>query len=251
MRSSNGDVEWAVGRLAPPACRTAPLVPCEEPASEITGVIRGYYKYVEKNIGQFPGSELDDFTDAIKQEFFRSMETAVGLGRWIGERMREGKLSQKQVADQLGVNQSAVCKWCKTDTPPISIGHFLRFFLRFGGDVPPLPPLTRLHVVGYCAATTLVWEKLNEEACALPLDRERFWCLLYAYSDEDWYKLRLARAVGSELNEAARHILAKKDRRLGPGEPAVTTPEELKKVLSDWGQCWVICFSAVGAYRVS
>jgi transcriptional regulator with XRE-family HTH domain len=195
------------------------------------------------------------FEEAVKRRFWEEPPKLCSraIGQWIQTRLQEEGRSQRDLADRLGVDPSAVAYWI--DGGSIALPNLARVLLEFTStwSALPIPARQELALQSYLAAMSLVRERLESDERSYALDRVRFWCLFHLFSEPHWERavrsnnVDLLAMEANRIREAARLSLGKDtgDEANPDRLPQIATAEGLRRLVREWGMAWLVCLGLI------
>jgi transcriptional regulator with XRE-family HTH domain len=211
------------------------------------------YRYVYEKIvrDHFAASPLVGLTD---QQFahevakhFRKAPMVLcsrSIGKWINRRLREAGWTQKDLADRVGVDRSAVAYWLRGGN--ITLDNLAQVLIELKSQWSdlPIPARQEMAIAAYLAALSFVREKQAGAAAARPLDREAFWCLYHLFSEHYWAEA-LRRQDLHLLGDEAQRVAAAVAASLGHRPQTSVSVATLQRLMAEWGAAWLVCIGTV------
>jgi hypothetical protein len=156
------------------------------------------------------------------------------VSAWLTDELEQQ--SQEELAKWLGVNQSSVSRWMIGRT--ITLENLVSLLIELHRDIN-FPGRETLVVKGYTALLPLIREKLWDAKPPRPHD-DLVWVLCALFSRSDWVEAR-KNDEPQQLQNASDRVLREVRFALGRDPKDVAGPEDLKRVVKEWGQAWVMC----------
>ncbi len=210
------------------------------------GVDAIYRRLVAEALAAWGLDRDEAFANAVARRFSEGATRlcARSIGGWIEARLEALGWTQRQLADRIGVDRSAVARWTSGGT--ISLGHLVRVLLELAGNFVELPvPLRQeLALEGYLAALTHVQNTVEPRERHERLDREGFWCLYHLLSEPHWERAIRDRDRDQIRREVLR-IQQRMTESLGHPPRRIVAVEDVRRTVERWTVAWVVGLQAL------
>ena len=203
-----------------------------------------YKKVIRDHFGHSPldGVGDDQFVRQVAKRFRKApvVLCSRSIGKWINRKLGETGRTQQDLAEQLGVDRSAVAYWIRGGN--ITLDNLAQVLIEFKSQWSelPIPARQEMAVAAYLAALTFIQERLAGTPNGKPLDRQRFWCLYHLFSEAHWERALRFRDEYEKCKEAER-IAHTVEATLGHSLQPPVSVRFLEELVKDWGRTWLVC----------